>query len=64
MWRTFLKVLRASVTKHGADKVVTLGHLLNLVMLTASMWAKEETMRQEEIEKIINDSDEARYGKG
>ena len=40
--RNLIDVLEASVKKHGPDKVLTLGHLLNLIKLSEQEAYKEK----------------------
>lgn len=49
----FLEVLEKSIEKHGANKTLTLGHLLNLAKLASTIGDK----RQERFEKLMDDID-------
>ena len=57
-----IKVLEASINNHGEDKVLTLGHLKNIVVLAG----KVKKVRIERKEKAISDldSDESIFGVG
>lgn len=54
MWVYFLRVLRAAAAKHGSHKPLTIGYLIALIVLAATIRFKEG-MTTEELEKELNE---------
>lgn len=62
----FIGVLQVSVNRNGADKPLTIGHLLNLLKMTVKKYIKQEDKEEKELNDCLNEilEDEAKYGSG
>lgn len=54
MWVIFLRCLRASAAKHGGSRPITVNYLIALIVLAATIRAKEG-MTTEELENELNE---------
>lgn len=63
---TFIEVLETSVKKNGKDKVLTIGHILNLAKMASKIHQKKEDDDWQTIEHNIDSfwNDTMRYGSG
>ena len=55
--RILRTVLAMSVQKHGGDKVLTLGHLLNICKLAEKFEVKLQERDEQEHQELLNDLD-------
>lgn len=63
---TFIEVLETSVRKNGKDKVLTVGHILNLAKLANRIHQQREKDTESTLEEAISEmwNDTMRYGSG
>lgn len=65
-FETFIEILELSVKKNGKDKVMTIGHLLNIAKMANKWYEGRERDEYETMNDDINNywNDTIRYGSG